>query len=203
VLEIGPGRGAWTKSVADLGAKQVFAVDVVDPEYAGFWQYVGRRPNIQHIVVDDCSLHDVSDNSIDYFFSFGCFCHIKPDMNIAYINALASKMRSGSHGFLMVADYDKFNACVGDVQGRSIWRAFTNKKFAAVRTAWRASLTLFHDKFVQRPLDKTEPDSTDAGAWFHFGTIAACRALEAAGFKIVEADMDICHRDPVIHFQKR
>src|ERR1700759_3564339 len=59
VLEIGPGRGAWTKAIADLGPKQVTAIDVVDPEYAGFWQYVGRRSNVQHIVVKDCDLADI------------------------------------------------------------------------------------------------------------------------------------------------
>lgn len=202
VLEIGPGRGAWTKAIAERGPKQIYAVDVVKPEYAGFWRYVGRRPNIQHIVADDFSLAPVPDNSVDYFFSFGCFCHIKPEFCIEYINALASKMKAGAHGFLMVADYDKFNACLADVRGRSIARSFNHKRYAAVRAAWRLSLALFRGKFVQRPLDKAEAPSTDAGAWFHLGVDRACDALRAAGFRVVEADAGVNHRDPVIHFVK-
>jgi SAM-dependent methyltransferase len=200
ILEIGPGRGAWTKTMADLRPRKIYAVDIVDPEYAGFNQYVGQRESVKHIVAQDFSLDGVPDNSIDLFFSFGCFCHLKPEMCISYINALARKMRANANGFLMIADYDKFNACVSDVSGRSIFRAFTHRRFAAVRAAFRLSLKLFRDKFVQRPLDKFEPDSTEAGAWFHFGAERACEALRNAGFRIIEADMGINHRDPVIHF---
>ena len=92
-LEIGPGRGAWTKAIADLNPGKIYAVDVVDPEYAGFWRYVGHRPNIDHIVTSDFELAGVPDLSIDYFFSFGCFCHIKPEFCVEYIDSLSRKMK--------------------------------------------------------------------------------------------------------------
>ncbi len=203
VLEIGPGRGAWTKAIADLGSRQVYAVDVVDPEYAGFWNYVGTRPSITHIIAHDFTLKDVPDNSVDYFFSFGCFCHLKPEMSRAYIQALSSKMRPGAHGFLMIADFDKFNACVQDIERRSICRAFEDEKLALVRNAWKASRAFFRGKLVHSPLDKSESPKAPAGAWFHFGVPAAVQALESAGFTVLEADTEVCHRDPVVHFVKR
>jgi hypothetical protein len=29
-----------------------------------------------------------------------------------YLTSLSKKMRSGAHGFLMIADYDKYNYCL-------------------------------------------------------------------------------------------
>ena len=202
VLEIGPGRGAWTKAIADLEPKQVFAVDVVSPDYTGFWNYVGRKPNIQHIVAEDFSLPGVPDQSVDYFFSFGCFCHLKPHMCISYFDSLARTMKPGADGFLMIADYDKFNACQSDYRGRSIWRAYTHKKFAPHRLVFELFLKLFPGKYLQPRLNKAEPEQTHPGAWFHFGLDRACEALTKAGFRVVEPDMQTIHRDPIIHFVK-
>ena len=129
----GLGHGAWTKAIAHLQPKQIFALDVVAPEYAGFWEYVGQRSNVSHVVATDFSLSAIPDMSLDYFFSFGCFCHLKPDMCIAYINSLAARMKPEAHGL--------------------------------------------------------EQESTDAGAWFHFGVDRACESLCSAGFKIIESDM--------------
>jgi phospholipid N-methyltransferase len=201
VLEIGPGRGAWTRAILSQNPAAIYAVDVVDPDYAGFWSYVGRDSRIRHIITQDQSLADIPDGSIDHFFSFGCFCHIKPEMCVDYINSLARKMRPGANGFLMIADYDKFNACMAQVGRRSVMRSFVGQKFALVRTAFRLSKALFPRKFIQKSLDKTEAESTAPGAWFHLGVPNACRALEAAGFEIMQTDMQINHRDPVIHFR--
>src|SRR5258708_3666505 len=62
VLEIGPGRGAWTKAMADLNPKQIYAVDAVAPEHSGFWNYVGDRQNVAYIVADDFSLSAIPDS---------------------------------------------------------------------------------------------------------------------------------------------
>jgi phospholipid N-methyltransferase len=200
VLELGPGRGAWTKAIAELGPKQIFAVDVVAPEYAGFWDYVGCRQNVRHIVVDDFSLSGIPDRSVDYFFSFGCFCHLKPEMCISYIDSLASKMKAGANGFLMIADYDKYNACRSDYRGCSIWRALGSRRFVLTRLVFSLCFNLFPGKFSRSKLDKSEPESTSPGAWFHFGVDRACEALSKAGFRVVERDMRLNHRDPIVHF---
>lgn len=202
VLEIGPGRGAWTKVIAAQNPRKIYAVDVVDPDYAGFWEHVGRPPQIEHIVVSDFSLDGVPDNSIDYFFSFGCFCHLKPEMCEAYIRSLARKMKPGSNGFLMIADYDKLNACMRDIYGKSIWRSFTNRRSVILRMAFRFSMLLFRDRFTQRPLAGNELNGAEPPAWFHFGVPRACAALEQAGFQIVRPDMEVTHRDPIIHFRR-
>src|ERR1700693_3758411 len=40
-LEIGPGRGAWSKSILGRGVKHLYAVDAAPAEHTKFWQYVG------------------------------------------------------------------------------------------------------------------------------------------------------------------
>lgn len=202
VLEIGPGRGAWTRALLALQPKRIYAVDVVDPDYSGFWSYVGRDPRVEHIVAADQSLDGIADGSIDHFFSFGCFCHISPEMSVEYINSLARKMKSGANGFLMIADYDKFNACMAQVEKRSIWRAFTHRRAILLRAAFRVSLAAWRGKFVSAPLDKQPREDSAPGSWFHFGVDHACTALGQAGFRIVRSDMEINHRDPVIQFVK-
>lgn len=202
VVEIGPGRGAWTKAIAELGPRRIYAVDAVPAEHSGFWDYVGRRSNVDYIVAGDFSLAGVPDNSADYFFSFGCFCHLRPEMCEAYIASLARKMKSGGQGFLMIADYDKFNACVAHHADTSIERAFRGRRFGLVRAAYRLSVTLMRRGFVPDPLDKTAEIPHVPGAWYHCGVDRACAALERAGFTVVERDIDVSHRDPVIHFAK-
>jgi SAM-dependent methyltransferase len=202
VIEIGPGRGAWTNAIADLNPRHIYAVDAVPAEFSGFWNYVGSRPNIDYIVAGDFSLAGVPDQSADYFFSFGCFCHLRPEMCEAYVASLARKMKSGSRGFLMIADYDKFNACVTRHAQTSIERAFHGRRFRLVRAAYWLSVKLMRRRFIPNTLNKTSETSHVAGAWYHWGVDRACAALEKEGFKVIDRDLGASHRDPIIHFAK-
>jgi len=203
VIEIGPGRGAWTRAIAELNPRHIYAVDAVSAEHSGFWNYVGNRPNVDYIVAIDSSLAGVPENSADYFFSFGCFCHIRPEMCEAYIASLARKMKSGAQGFLMIADYDKFNACVTRHTETSIERAFRGRRFRLVRAAYWLSVKLMRTRFIPDTLDKVAEVRHAPGAWYHWGIDRACAALEAEGFKVIDRDVGVSHRDPVIHFAKR
>lgn len=202
-LEIGPGRGAWTKAIVELSPRKIYAVDTVPAEHSGFWEYVGRQPNVAYIVAGDFYLTAVPDNAVDYFFSFGCFCHLRPEMCEAYVQSLARTMKSGARGFLMIADYDKHNACMAHHADTSIEHAFRGRRFRLVRGAYWLSLKLMRRRFIADPLDKAAATPHVPGAWYHWGLDRACAALEKAGFMIVERDVGVSHRDPVIHFIKR
>jgi hypothetical protein len=56
VLEIGPGRGAWTKTF--LQAKEVWCLDALSAEHNKFWDYIGHASNVQYYQVSDftCSM---------------------------------------------------------------------------------------------------------------------------------------------------
>lgn len=202
VIEIGPGRGAWTRAIAELKPRHIYAVDAAPAEHTGFWNYLGKRSNVDYIVADDFSLSGIPDNSADYFFSFGCFCHLRPEMCEAYVASLARKIKAGGRGFLMIADYDKFNACMAHHADTSIEHAFRGRRFRLVRAAYWISVKLMRKRFVSDPLDKTHEIAHVPGAWYHWGIDRACAALEKIGFAVVDRDIGVNHRDPVIHFAK-
>lgn len=204
VLEIGPGRGAWTKTFVDGGAKEIWALDAAPAEQTRFDEYVGHHPNVHYIQVHDCDLTDISDDSIDFFFTFGVFCHLPNEMVADYVNHLPSKMRSGATGFMMVGDFDKYNRSVSEPD--ALQRLFSLKRYAAHR---------YFDRVVRRLLPKYfTPDLLDTaagiakqgegglGAWYHMSTDSACELLEQAGFEIVSRDVAANPRDPIIHFRK-
>ena len=211
VLEIGPGRGAWTKTFLERGCKKVYAVDAAPPEHTGFWKNVGKTDKVDYIVVSDCTLSAVPDNSIDYFFSFGVFCHLDPEMCETYIASLASKMRVGAEGFLMIADFDKCNQCIDEVDRLSLKRVLggpVRKVWQPTRLAFLATWSFFRSRMDLKRVsrDGTDPELAEPTTpllWFHWGVDRACATIERAGFEIVERDMENVPRDPVIHFRKR
>jgi hypothetical protein len=206
-IEIGPGRGGWTKAIAAGNPKHIYAVDVASPEHTGFWTYVGRRPNVDYIVAHDFSLDGIPDATATYAFSFGTFCHLRPEMCDAYFRALARKMRGGGHGFIAIADFDKFNRGSYNADDVSIERALlVGKRYLLVRAAFAVTKWLLPSRFREPVLDaRAEPpaiENAPAGLQYHLGTERACAMLRDAGFDIVDRDMGVNHRDPLIHFAK-
>lgn len=208
-LEIGPSRGAWTKAILARGCRKVYAVDVAPPEKTGFWRYIGPDPRAEYIVVRDFSLTDVPDNSIDYFFSFGVFCHLRPEMCEKYIVSLASKMRPGAHGFLMVADFDKFARCMANADHLTLGRIFetlSSKYWKPVKYSYMATWRFFRSGRRFSVPSKADSENlagcgTNAG-WYHWGADAACAWIRQAGFTVVDSDMELVSRDPIIHFMR-
>jgi len=209
VLEIGPGRGAWTQTFLKENCLKVYAVDVADPEHTHFWEYVGKDPRAEYIVVQDLKLDKVPDDSIDYFFSFGVFCHLTPEMCEEYVQSLACKMRQGSRGFLMIADFDKYEECLKHASSYSIERFFDGQKrkvWLPTKLAFRYTWKYFRPKMDLEPVSKTREANLSGSAegcgWYHWGVDRACKALTTSGFEIIERDVEVCARDPLIHFKK-
>jgi phospholipid N-methyltransferase len=185
-LEIGPGRGAWTKAILKQGCKLVYAVDAAAAEHTRFWEHVGATDRARYIQCADLSLSGVPDNSVDYFFSFGVFCHLKPEMCEDYLASLARKMRPGSHGFLMIADYDKYDYCVGHADQFSIQRPLGSRGvLLPAKVGYWLSWTLFRSKFVPRTFRKRRlgtrvairtPPAGITGDWTGLAMPCAARA---------------------------
>src|SRR5262245_21085450 len=104
VLEIGPGRGAWTKTM--LAAKEIWCVDVNSAEHNGFWEYVGEahRQKVRYLQVDDFSCAGLPDEHFDFLFSFGTFCHVPIEGQRLYLRNLLPKMRRGATAAIMIGD---------------------------------------------------------------------------------------------------
>lgn len=210
VLEIGPGRGAWTRTM--LAAKEIWCVDVNTAEHNDFWAHVGdeNRTKVRYVRVSDFSCSALPAEHFDFLFSYGTFCHIPIEGQQLYLRNLLPKMRKGAKAAIMVADFDKYNAAVRRYGNLSVTlRRFPpalrrgRKLFDAARalrdvvhllTGRRPPGVLFDP---MRQLDKATVDSTQ-GAWFHGGIDETCRFARSVGWEVMDPDIGLCVRDPLV-----
>jgi len=197
VCEIGCGRGAWSKTF--LSAKEVWCLDVVSPEYSGFWNYVGQNDHVRYLQVSDFSCSDLPDDHFDYFFSFGCLCHVPFEGTTQYMQNMYRKLKSGSHAFVMVADYDKYNAAL---QNRNLYSINIRSAPRRIRWVLKAYSMLSWWLAPTRMRNKLEGNYDEPGRWYHAGTDATCEMLEKIGYRVLDRDIGLNLRDPVIHFVK-
>ena len=92
-LEIGCGRGAWTRLLLD--AAEVTCVDALPADHNRFWEYVGRAGNVAYHQVEEFSLAMVPDASVDYVFSYDALCHVSLQGIDAYAHSLRRVMKPG------------------------------------------------------------------------------------------------------------
>jgi hypothetical protein len=104
-LEIGPGRGAWSKCM--LGFKKLIVMDPISAEETHFYDYVGIHENVQYQQIEDFSCSFLEDYSIGYMFSFGCLCHVPFEGIIEYAKNLYEKLQYGAECFWMIADAER------------------------------------------------------------------------------------------------
>jgi len=196
VLEIGPGRGTWTKNM--LQAKRIMVMDALSAEHNNFWNYVGKHPHIEYIQVKDFSCDKLPDDYFNYMFSFGCLCHISFEGVSEYARNLFPKLKSGCNCFWMIADYDKFNSIRTREDELDIYIHLfkRKKKFLPLLLIYK----LFKKK---KPTFHKDEDQTPwPGRWYHTGLDRCCEMLESIGYRIIEKDTGTVNRDPVIHFTK-
>ena len=64
----------------------------------------------------------------------------------------------------------------------------------------------FRGKIDLEPVSKSKEknlcNDLQRACWYHWGVERACQAMVHAGFEIIESDVEVCQRDPVIHFRK-
>ncbi len=171
VLEIGPGRGAWTKAILSQRPRRVYALDALSAEHNRFWEYVGNTDVVQYFQVQDFTCSHVPENSIDFFFSFGVFCHISRRGTEAYFTAISQKMKPSATGFCMISDYQKLVT----VDGRTISTGEA----------------------------EAEDQNPKPGRWYHLGTDWFCGMLESKSFEILDRDIEVSVRDPIVKFRRR
>lgn len=214
VLEIGPGRGAWTKTM--LAAKEIWCLDVNTPEHNGFWQYVGeeQRGRVKYLQTNNFECKELPDNHFDLLFSFGTFCHIPPEGQRAYFRALLPKMRIGGVGAIMIADFEKYNAAVknyGDL-GIILRRyASRNRIGMNLLDVGRALLDAAYllarrspPGMLRDPMGLIDASAVhrSQGSWFHTGLKDTCTFVESVGWQVVNPDVGLCIRDPILQLRR-
>lgn len=196
-LEIGPGRGAWTKAL--LPSKEIHVMDALSAEHNKFFEYLGHPKNVQYFQVKDFECKVLPDNYFNYMFSFGCLCHVSFDGITQYATNIYPKLRSGSNCFWMVADYAKYNNAMSNLGEISILPAvFYRDRYLPLRwllkclvKGWKKPL------LAQDMVDEHRP-----GRWYDAGIERTCAMLRKIGYQIVDPDVGVSFRDPIIHFIK-
>lgn len=200
-LEIGPGRGAWTKTL--LSAKEIYVMDALSAEHNNFFEYIGPARNIKYLQVKDFSCEDLPDDYFDFMFSFGTLCHVSFEGIEEYAQNLYKKLKPGANCFWMIGDYEKYNRVVGNLTKYSIVR-----RLLPERTPWKSRIgTLLSEKFFfrnselsQRSVDLNE--NPMPGRWYDSGTERTTTMLKSFGYEVLDTDVGTCPRDPIIHFRK-
>lgn len=198
-LEIGPGRGGWTKAL--LPAKEVWTLDALSAEYNGFFEYLDHPKNVRYIQVNDFECKDLPDGHFDYMFSFGCLCHVSFEGVSEYAKNIFPKLVSGAHCFWLVADKEKYSRFTRTESKFDIWRGLMPKrkgiKMAPVRKMLEVLSTMTRPAF-----SKTDDFAAGPGQWHDAGAARTCEMLEKAGYKVIDSDIGVLPRDPIIHFMK-
>jgi SAM-dependent methyltransferase len=98
VLEIGCGGGYWTKFLCEKSNK-VYAIDLLPkaPLDSHNLIYI-ENDNMQF----DCK--SIEDNSIDFAFSFGTFCHLSKSACESYLKDTLRVLKKGSTAIFMYSD---------------------------------------------------------------------------------------------------
>lgn len=181
VLEIGPGHGAWSKAILTLNPRSLICVDALSAEHNKFWHHVPNTGKTQYIQIHDFSLNEIKDDSLNFVFSFGTFCHISSLLCHEYLRNIYKKMKSGAHAFIMYADFYKKNRFA--------------KKYQMLNHYTETGDELAFFKMQQET-------NNFAPTWYHLGIDRAQAVLADLGFVIVNVDININERDPIMHFYK-
>lgn len=198
-LELGPGRGAWTRTL--LPAREVWCLDALPADHNGFWEYVGDAPHVHYVHVTDFSCSELPDDSFDYLFSYDTLCHTSFEGIEAYLRNLRPKLRSGADCFVMVADFDKYRAFVEHRDERSVFNTFIGYfqnpllRRVLLRSAGKLNRRLMerYEQFLRDP---------EANGWFHAGTDETCRLLDELGYRVLDRDVGLDPKSPIVHFRR-
>ena len=202
-LEIGPGRGAWTKAM--LASKEVWAIDAKSEKDNCFFEYLNHPKHVTYLQVKDFKCEMLPENKFNYMFSFGCLCHVPFEGIAEYAANIYPKMKQGSHCFWMIADTEKHNHVIQNIDTYSIWNALApkSKMLSPLRFLFKLLMKAeMRREKNQHSITTVKEHSPKPGSWYHAGTERTCSMLKEVGYHIVDPDVDTILRDPIIHFRK-
>jgi hypothetical protein len=200
VLEIGPGRGAWTKTF--LNASEVWCLDALSAEHNHFWEYVGLNDKVKYLEVNDFKCTTLPNGYFNYLFSFGTFCHIPFNNVREYLISLYPKIANDANCFIMISDYDKYNDMMSRLDKYSIINAMASMRKSTIwKWTWKFLWRILKGRYLSF-MDKNEDLTPKPHRWFHLGKDRMCLTLKEIGYKVINDDIGLIHRDPIIHFTK-
>jgi len=86
VLEIGPGAGRWSETLAAL-SKKLILVDLTERSIAHCRERLKAHPHVAYHQNNGRDLSFLSHNSVDFVWSFDVFVHLSPGDTEQYLEA--------------------------------------------------------------------------------------------------------------------
>jgi hypothetical protein len=129
-------------------------------------------------------------------FSYGCLCHVSLEGIREYAVNIYPKLKRGSNCFWMVADHDKYNSAVSNLNDLSILTAMIPRSRMYLPLKWLSRY------LVRRIGPASIAEQPQPSKWYNAGIERTCSMLKEVGYHIVDHDVGTCLRDPVIHFIK-
>ena len=102
--EIGPGGGRWTRYL--LGFRTLYLIDY----YSDLQDELKRNlkgKNLRFIKNNGTDFPGITQDSLDYIFSFGCFVHLEMPLIQSYLNNMYPVLRPGGNAVIQYSDMTK------------------------------------------------------------------------------------------------
>jgi hypothetical protein len=109
VLELGPGKGSWTKAIL----KHVPNGEVHVADFHDVRRWIKRKPGDGALVchrVSDNSFAGIPDNYFDFFWSFGVLCHNNIESIREILHSSLPKLKHGGIATHEIGDWQKLDA---------------------------------------------------------------------------------------------
>lgn len=108
VLELGPGKGSWTRAILSLVTHgEVHTLDIHD--VTRFMKPTDWPGRLHCHLVNDNDYRFLPDDFFDFFFSFGVFCHLHHAERMEILKQALPKVRRGGYSVHEYGDWNKLD----------------------------------------------------------------------------------------------
>ena len=206
ILEIGCGRGVWTRQMEALHPKKIYCFDALSEKHNNFWEplYSHRLnpQNIEYFHVKDFLCNELEDNTIDYLFSYNVFVHISYSGVSAYLKNLYNKLKSGANCFVQILEmpYDFEFPVTSD--------RFYFLTEPSLKKTLKVSGFPRNVHGLAAYLKDYDGPAAPPGRHYLYGVKRFCEVLEKNNYEIISFDLlnslenSSFPAAPVIHFKK-
>jgi SAM-dependent methyltransferase len=185
-LEIGCGGGFWAKKYLCPNFSRVVGVDLLPSEHISILNENSPPDNFEYIEVGDrdYSCSKINDESIDFVFSFGVFCHMPNSAVSSYLDSIYRKLKFGGQALITFPDFYKKKKYLPDNE-------WVDEKIGSI-----------DELLLNFDLQNKCRDETDFTSWYYMDNTILHEILLDSRFSYYQDASLKGDRDCAIHFKK-
>jgi SAM-dependent methyltransferase len=194
ILEIGCGRGRWSKFIYEnLSPKKLQCIDVLSEEHNKFWSFVGeeKKEKLEYYQVKDFSLSEIPDDSLDFVFSYDVWCHISSSSQELYLESLYKKCRTGAKLIIMYSDPEKYY----NSEPNNLWfiKAYLPKE--------KTENITNKEEIFKLAIEDSDGEIIE-GRWYWIGKEKFLKNINKHNYKVLFEDLEIDKTNVITFFEK-